>query len=80
MALEVISPATITIASLTRVSQATLLFGSCSSIASRTASDMWSAILSGWPIVTDSLVKRYLLVSQCGLVWMGFLAILVFSF
>ena len=33
------------------------LFGSCSSKASRTASEIWSAILSGWPSVTDSDVN-----------------------
>jgi hypothetical protein len=48
----------------TIVSHATLLEGSWASIASKIASDMWSATLSGWPIVTDSLVKRYLSVSQ----------------
>src|SRR3954453_6441361 len=40
------------------VSTATRLRGSCSSIASRMASLIWSAILSGWPSVTDSDVKR----------------------
>ena len=63
-AFVVISPATTTNPVVTIVSQATLLFGSCASIASRIASDIWSATLSGWPIVTDSLVKRYLSVSQ----------------
>src|SRR6478672_11239707 len=40
------------------VSQATRLRGSCASRASRTESLIWSAILSGWPSVTDSDVKR----------------------
>src|SRR3712207_1467590 len=40
------------------VSTATRLRGSCSSIASRIESLIWSAILSGWPSVTDSDVKR----------------------
>src|SRR5713226_3677994 len=42
---------------VTRVSQATLPLGSCSSTASRTASEIWSAILSGCPSVTDSDVN-----------------------
>ena len=44
--------------SFTRVSQATRLMGSCSSSASRMASEIWSHILSGWPSVTDSEVNR----------------------
>src|ERR687889_144470 len=40
------------------VSTATRLRGSCASIASRMESLIWSAILSGWPSVTDSDVKR----------------------
>ncbi len=40
------------------VSQATRLIGSFVSAASRTASEIWSAILSGCPSVTDSEVKR----------------------
>src|SRR5215218_1342389 len=40
------------------VSTATRLFGSSESIASRMESLIWSAILSGWPSVTDSEVKR----------------------
>src|SRR5689334_14763496 len=40
------------------VSTATRLRGSCASIASRIESLIWSAILSGWPSVTDSDVKR----------------------
>ena len=54
----VISPATTTRPVVTRVSQATREVGSCASIASRTASEIWSHILSGWPIETDSEVKR----------------------
>ena len=42
----------------TRVSQATRAFGSWARIASRTASEIWSASLSGWPSETDSEVKR----------------------
>src|SRR2546423_6612412 len=40
-------------------SQATLAPGSSLTIASRIASEIWSHILSGWPSVTDSDVKRY---------------------
>src|SRR5271163_4522967 len=40
------------------VSQATRLYGSWAKQASRIASDIWSAILSGCPSVTDSLVNR----------------------
>src|SRR3712207_1504618 len=43
---------------VTRVSQATLLCGSSEIAASRMASEIWSAILSGCPSVTDSEVKR----------------------
>jgi hypothetical protein len=43
----VISPATSTKPVFTSVSQATLALGSCSKIASSTASEIWSAILSG---------------------------------
>ena len=42
----------------TAVSQATRPLGSCSRIASSTASEIWSQILSGCPSVTDSEVKR----------------------
>ncbi len=55
--LVVISPATTTSPVVSRVSQATREPGSWSSRASRTASEIWSAILSGWPSVTDSEVK-----------------------
>src|SRR6202022_339448 len=41
-----------------RVSQATRLAGSSDRQASRMASEIWSASLSGWPSVTDSDVKR----------------------
>src|SRR3954471_8739781 len=41
-----------------RVSTATRLFGSCESRASRMESLIASAILSGWPSVTDSDVNR----------------------
>src|ERR1700728_629397 len=44
---------------VTSVSHATRPFGSSVSTASRTASETWSAILSGWPSVTDSDVKMY---------------------
>src|SRR5687767_4638307 len=46
---------------VTRVSQATRALGSLVKIASRIASEIWSATLSGWPIETDSLVKRCVL-------------------
>src|SRR5918995_3150809 len=55
----VISPATTTRPVVTSVSQATLLMGSSASAASRMVSEIWSAILSGWPSVTDSEVKRW---------------------
>src|SRR6476646_10657139 len=58
-ALVVISPAITTRPVAVRVSQATRLDGSSAKQASRTASEIWSAILSGWPSVTDSDVKRY---------------------
>src|SRR5690349_10517955 len=44
---------------VTSVSQATRASGSGPRIASRTASEIWSAILSGWPSVTDSDVKTW---------------------
>src|ERR1700722_9732347 len=40
-----------------RVSQATRLKGSSVKQASRMASEIWAAILSGWPSVTDSEVN-----------------------
>src|SRR5947208_10288704 len=54
-----ISPATRTSPVVTRVSQATRPCGSSAMIASRTASEIWSASLSGCPSVTDSEVNRY---------------------
>src|SRR5215218_3541220 len=54
-----ISPDTTTRPVLTSVSQATRPLTSSRSTASRTESEIWSAILSGWPSVTDSEVKRY---------------------
>src|SRR5689334_2568299 len=39
------------------VSHATRLIGSSARTASRTESEIWSAILSGWPSVTDSDVN-----------------------
>ncbi len=53
-----ISPATTTRPVVIRVSHATRPLGSSFSTASSTESDTWSAILSGWPSVTDSDVKR----------------------
>src|SRR5256714_15591053 len=41
-----------------RVSQATRLVLSSARQASRMASEIWSAILSGWPSVTDSDVNK----------------------
>src|SRR5262245_60032184 len=55
----VTSPATTARSVVTRVSQATRLVGSAARQWSRMASLIWSATLSGWPIDTDSLVKRY---------------------
>src|SRR5262245_55527019 len=57
-ALVVTSPATTARSVVTRVSQATRLVGSAARQWSRMASLIWSATLSGWPIDTDSLVKR----------------------
>ena len=54
-----ISPETTTRPVFTSVSQATRPFGSSRMTASRTPSEIWSAILSGWPSVTDSEVNRY---------------------
>src|ERR1044071_2029178 len=41
------------------VSHATRPSRSCASTASRMVSEIWSAILSGWPSVTDSDENRY---------------------
>src|SRR6202040_170142 len=57
-ALVVISPAMTTRPVAVRVSQATRLGGSSARQASRIASEIWSAILSGWPSVTDSDVNK----------------------
>ena len=56
-----ISPPTITIPVVVKVSQATLDFGSCAKQASRIASETWSASLSGCPSLTDSEVNKYFL-------------------
>src|SRR5689334_13759157 len=56
-----ISPATTHRPVVTSVSHATRLYGSSASAASRTLSLIWSAILSGWPSVTDSDVNVCLL-------------------
>ena len=53
----VISPATTTRPVVISVSHATRPFGSSLSTASRTESEIWSAILSGCPSVTDSEVN-----------------------
>ncbi len=57
--LVVISPATTAMPVVTIVSHATRLAGSSRRMASRTASEIWSATLSGWPSVTDSEVKTW---------------------
>src|SRR3954465_11415759 len=56
--LVVTSPAMWTWPVVISVSTATRLRGSSLSMASRIASLIWSAILSGWPSVTDSEVNR----------------------
>src|ERR687896_1529157 len=53
-----ISPETTTRPVFTSVSHATRPVGSSRITASRTPSEIWSAILSGWPSVTDSEVNR----------------------
>ena len=58
-AVVVISPARTTIPVVTSVSHATRAVGSCARIASNTASEIWSDILSGCPSVTDSDENRY---------------------
>src|SRR6266571_9096152 len=50
---------------VTRVSHATRAAGSLAMMASRTASEIWSAILSGWPSVTDSDVKTWRCAGMC---------------
>ena len=52
---------------MTIVSQATRAIGSSARIASRIESEIWSAILSGWPSVTDSDVKVHWRVTGCSL-------------
>src|SRR5262245_57839265 len=37
--------------------------------ASRTPSEIWSASLSGWPMLTDSLVNKCLPDATCALLW-----------
>ena len=54
-----ISPATMAMPVVTSVSHATRAAGSLAMMASSTASEIWSAILSGWPSVTDSDVKTW---------------------
>ena len=54
----VISPITVTMPVVVKVSQATWAVGSAARMSSRTASEIWSQTLSGWPSVTDSEVKR----------------------
>lgn|GEM_PF-1855478 len=58
VALVVISPATITIHVVVSDSHATLEYGSCAKHASKTASEIWSHILSGCHSVTDSQVMK----------------------
>src|SRR4051794_19639626 len=53
-----ISPPTTTKPVVMNVSQATRAWGSLVRTASRTESEIWSAILSGCPSVTDSDVKE----------------------
>ena len=55
-----ISPATMQSPVVTMVSQATRASGSWARMASRMESEIWSAILSGWPSVTDSEVNVHL--------------------
>src|SRR5918996_163046 len=64
----VISPETRIRPVFTSVSQATRPAGSSASTASRTPSEIWSAILSGWPSVTDSEVKSNSLSDSCRVV------------
>src|SRR2546429_5592662 len=59
-AVVVISAAATATPVVTSVSEATRPLGSCFITSSRTASEIWSAILSGWPSVTDSDVNRKL--------------------
>src|SRR5438132_13463202 len=59
-----ISPATTTRPVVRSVSHATRPWGSSAMMASRTASEIWSAILSGWPSVTDSELNVQLLTGR----------------
>src|SRR3989449_5250891 len=61
----VISPATTAMPVVTSVSHATRAAGSLAMMASRTASEIWSAILSGCPSVTDSEVKTWRCAGMC---------------
>src|SRR5882762_11510039 len=61
----VISPATMAMPVVTMVSHATRAAGSLARIASRTASEIWSAILSGCPSVTDSEVNTWRCAGMC---------------
>ena len=54
----VISPPTITVFVVVNTSQATRDSGSMANAASNTASEIWSAILSGCPSDTDSDVNN----------------------
>src|SRR3954471_5963676 len=64
----VISPETTTSPVFTSVSQATRPSGSSRRTASSTPSEIWSAILSGCPSVTDSEVNRYSFSASCVLI------------
>src|SRR5208337_3598398 len=57
-AVVVISPAIMAKPVVTRVSQATRAYLSWARMASRIASEIWSATLSGCPSVTDSEVNK----------------------
>jgi hypothetical protein len=61
-----ISPETTTRPVVISVSHATRPAGSSARTASRTESEIWSAILSGWPSVTDSDVRKRLRVGMKG--------------
>src|SRR4030095_1206401 len=63
-ALVVISPPTITMLLFAYVSHATRLYLSCARQASRTASEIVSQTLSGWPSPTDSEEKINFLLIQ----------------
>src|SRR5487761_277433 len=59
---------------VTSVSQATRPIGSSFITASRMASEIWSAILSGWPSVTDSEVNRIFSSARVKTLSFGYLA------